>query len=186
MEIRRDNRVISLNVQGAPLLDSERKVMGAVIGFFDTTEKRSLESQLRQSSKVEAVGQFAGGVALDFNDLVAVIMSYSAMLVDRLSVRDPIHEDVQEIALAADRAAGLTKQLLAFSRQQVMQPRVININEVIGDLEKMLRRVIGEDVEFLTSLDPGIDTINADPGQLEQVLMNLVVNARDAMPSGGD
>ena len=185
MEIHRDNRVISLHVQGAPLLDSERKVMGAVVGFFDTTEKRSLESQLRQASKMEAVGQLAGGVAHDFNNLLTVIMSYSAMLLDRLSPGDAIHEDVQEIALAADRAAGLTKQLLAFSRQQVMQPRVININEVIEGLEKMLRRVIGEDVEFHTSLDPGIDKINADPGQLEQVLMNLVVNARDAMPSGG-
>ena len=185
MEIHRDNRVISLHVQGAPLLDSERKVMGAVVGFFDTTEKRSLESQLRQASKMEAVGQLAGGVAHDFNNLLTVIMSYSAMLLDRLSPDDAIHEDVQEIALAADRAAGLTKQLLAFSRQQVMQPRVININEVIEGLEKMLRRVIGEDVEFHTSLDPGIDKINADPGQLEQVLMNLVVNARDAMPSGG-
>ena len=185
MEIHRDNRVISLHVQGAPLLDSERKVMGAVVGFFDTTEKRSLESQLRQASKMEAVGQLAGGVAHDFNNLLTVIMSYSAMLLDRLSPGDPIHEDVQEIALAADRAAGLTKQLLAFSRQQVMQPRVININDVIGGLEKMLRRVIGEDVEFFTSLDSGIAEINADPGQLEQVLMNLVVNARDAMPSGG-
>jgi nitrogen-specific signal transduction histidine kinase/CheY-like chemotaxis protein len=156
-----------------------------VVGFFDTTEKRSLEAQLRQSSKMEAVGQLAGGVAHDFNNLLTVIMSYSAMLLDRLDPSDPIHDDMQEIAGAADRAAGLTRQLLAFSRQQVMQPRVININEVIVDLERMLRRVIGEDIELLTSLDPVIAEINADPGQLEQVLMNLVVNARDAMPAGG-
>ena len=185
MEIHRDNRVISLHVQGAPLLDNERRVAGAVVGFFDTTEKRSLEAQLRQSSKMEAVGQLAGGVAHDFNNLLTVIMSYSSLLLDRLDPSDPTHEDMQEIAGAADRAAGLTRQLLAFSRQQVMQPRVININDVIVDLEKMLRRVIGEDVELLTSLDPAIAAINADPGQLEQVLMNLVVNARDAMPAGG-
>ena len=185
MEIHRDNRVISLHVQGAPVLDNERKVAGAVIGFFDTTEKRSLEAQLRQSSKMEAVGQLAGGVAHDFNNLLTVIMSYSAMLLDQLNPGDPIHDDMQEIAGAADRAAGLTRQLLAFSRQQVMQPRVININDIIVDMEKMLRRVIGEDVELLTALDPAIAEISADPGQLEQVLMNLVVNARDAMPAGG-
>ena len=185
MEIHRDNRVISLHVQGAPVLDNERKVAGAVMGFFDTTEKRSLEAQLRQSSKMEAVGQLAGGVAHDFNNLLTVIMSYSAMLLDQLDPTDPTREDIEEIAGAADRAAGLTRQLLAFSRQQVMQPRVININDVIVDLEKMLRRVIGEDVELLTSLDPAVAEISADPGQLEQVLMNLVVNARDAMPAGG-
>ena len=151
----------------------------------DITERRLLESQLSQTSKMEAVGQLAGGVAHDFNNLLTVIMSYGAMLLDRGDLTDSTREDVREITAAADRAAGLTRQLLAFSRQQVMQPRFMNINAIIGDLEKMLRRVIGEDVELQISLDPAIATINADPGQLEQVLMNLVVNARDAMPAGG-
>ena len=185
MEIHQGNRVISLQVQGAPILDSDGKIVSAVVVFFDATEKRILESQIRQSSKMEAVGQLAGGVAHDFNNLLTVIMSYSAMLLERLDPADSNHEDVREIAGAADRAAGLTRQLLAFSRQQVMQPRVLNINDVISDLEKMLRRLIGEDVELVTSLDPDVARINADPGQLEQVLMNLVVNARDAMPAGG-
>ncbi|MGZ3330879.1 MAG: PAS domain S-box protein [Gemmatimonadaceae bacterium] len=185
VEIRENGRVVSLSVQGAPILDSEGKVIAAVVAFIDTSDRRVLESQLRQTSKMEAVGQLAGGIAHDFNNLLTVIMSYGAMLLDRIEVADPNHEDVQEIAAAADRAAGLTRQLLAFSRQQVMQPRVMSINAVVSDLEKLLRRLIGEDVNLVISLDPGVARINADPGQLEQVLMNLVVNARDAMPTGG-
>jgi len=155
-------------------------------GFIeDFTDRRSLEAQLRQASKMEAVGQLAGGIAHDFNNLLTVIMSCSAMLLDRMKVGEPNREDAQEIAAAAELAAGLTRQLLVFSRKQVMQPRVIDINVVISDVENMLRRVIGEDIELLTTLHPGIATINADRGQLEQVLMNLVVNARDAMPEGG-
>jgi len=184
IEIRQGGRVVSLTVQGAPILDADGKVVAAVAAFFDTTHKKSLEAQLRQASKMEAVGQLAGGIAHDFNNLLTVIISYSAMLLERPDLGD-CTEDVREISAAADRAAGLTRQLLAFSRQQVMQPRVMNVNAVIGDLEKMLRRLIGEDVELQISLDRGIATINADPGQLEQVLMNLVVNARDAMPAGG-
>jgi PAS domain S-box-containing protein len=184
MEIRHAGQVISLIVKGAPILDHEGKIVAAVAAFIDTTDRRLLEAQVGQTSKMEAVGQLAGGVAHDFNNLLTVIMSYGAMLVERLGPGED-REDVQEITAAADRAAGLTRQLLAFSRQQVMQPRVMDLNDVIGGLEKMLRRLIGEDVELQISLDPRIEAINADPGQLEQVLMNLVVNARDAMPGGG-
>jgi PAS domain S-box-containing protein len=184
MEIRHGDRVISITVKGAPILNSEGQIVAAVVAFIDITERRALESQVGQTSKMEAVGQLAGGVAHDFNNLLTVIMSYGAMLLERLDPGED-REDVQEIATAADRAAGLTRQLLAFSRQQVMQPRVMDVNDVIGGLEKMLHRLIGEDVELTIMLDPGLEAINADPGQLEQVLMNLVVNARDAMPVGG-
>jgi PAS domain S-box-containing protein len=143
------------------------------------------EEQLRQALKMEAVGQLAGGIAHDFNNLLTVIMSYGSMLMDQIAPGDSNRADVQEIIAAADRAAGLTRQLLAFSRKQVLQPRVVQINTVVGDLKTMLDRLIGEDIELKTDLDPAVAMINADPGQLEQILMNLVVNARDAMPKGG-
>lgn len=146
---------------------------------------RASEAQLRQALKMEAVGQLAGGVAHDFNNLLTVILSYSSMLLDRLSHDDPNREDVQEITAAADRAAALTRQLLAFSRKQVMQPRVLHVNAVVADMENMLRRLIGEDIELRTHYDPDVASIKADPGHLEQVVMNLVLNARDAMPTGG-
>jgi two-component system, cell cycle sensor histidine kinase and response regulator CckA len=184
MEIHQGRKVISLTAKGAPIMDQDGKIVAAVVAFIDTTERRVLEAQVGQTSKMEAVGQLAGGVAHDFNNLLTVIMSYGSMLIERLEPGED-REDVQEITAAADRAAGLTRQLLAFSRQQVMQPRVMDLNDVIGGVEKMLGRLIGEDIELQISLDPSIEAINADPGQLEQVLMNLVVNARDAMPGGG-
>jgi len=151
----------------------------------DLTNQSRLEEQLAQSQKMDAVGQLAGGVAHDFNNLLTVIMSYSTMLLGDFDENDPRRDDLQEISNAASRASGLTSQLLAFSRKQLMEPRVISVNSVVGGVEKLLRRLIGEDIELATTLEPELFLIHADPGQLEQVLINLVVNARDAMPDGG-
>jgi PAS domain S-box-containing protein len=163
---------------------------GQVAGIFgisrDITKFRDLESQLRQSQKMEAVGRLAGGIAHDFNNVLSAIMSNADLLREDLPSGDgAAREEVEEIIHAARRAAGLTRQLLAFSRQQLLEPRVINLNDVVAGVEKMLRRIIGEDVELVTRLAPDLGLIKADPGQLEQVIMNLAVNARDAMPDGG-
>ena len=151
----------------------------------DLTRQRKLEDQLVQAQKMEAVGQLAGGVAHDFNNLLTVIMSYSSMLLTDMEAANPMRGDIQEISNAATRAATLTRQLLAFSRKQVLQLQAVNVNEVVSHVEKLLRRLIGEDISLSTHLDPSLAHINGDPGQLEQVLLNLAVNARDAMPNGG-
>ena len=151
----------------------------------DLTPQRKLEDQLLQAQKMEAVGQLAGGVAHDFNNLLTVIMSYSSLLLADLGANDAVRSDIQEISDAAERAAALTRQLLAFSRKQVLQMRAVNVNAVVTNVETMLRRLIGEDISLSTHLDSDVALINADPGQLEQVLINLAVNARDAMPGGG-
>lgn len=152
--------------------------------MIDVTERKKLEEQLRQSQKMEAVGQLAGGVAHDFNNLLTVITGYSDLLL--LSIeQEKQRQDIEQIKKAARQAASLTRQLLAFSRKQVLQPQVLDLNQVVADMEKMLRRLIGEDIELVTMLEPALGRVKADPGQIEQVLMNLVVNARDAMPDGG-
>jgi two-component system cell cycle sensor histidine kinase/response regulator CckA len=143
------------------------------------------EEQLRQSQKMEAIGILAGGVAHDFNNLLSVILSYSELLALDLKPDDPSRADLHAINDAGLRASALTQQLLAFSRQQVLQPRVINLNEIFAGMEQMLRRVIGEDIELASLPSPAVCRVKVDPGQMEQVIMNLVINARDAMPRGG-
>jgi two-component system, cell cycle sensor histidine kinase and response regulator CckA len=146
---------------------------------------RHAEEQLRQAQKMEAVGRLAGGVAHDFNNMLSVIIGFSDMLLSGLSAVDPMRGDVAEIRTAAGRASDLTRQLLAFSRQQVLEPRVLDLNEILGRIENMLRRLIGEDIELYAVKGEGLGKVLVDPGQVEQVIVNLVVNARDAMPQGG-
>ena len=179
-----DGRRVLLSIRGAPLLDSAGKVEGAVFGIEDATDRRRMEDQLRQAQKLEAVGRLAGGVAHDFNNLLTAILSGSDELLEKLREPDPLREEASLIHEAAFRAAALTRQLLIFSRKQVVQPRVIDLWGVVTSLERMLRRLIGEDVELKTAGVPG-GLVKVDPGQMEQVIVNLAVNARDAMPRGG-
>lgn len=162
--------------------DEPRELVGIMI---DVTERRHLEDQLRQSQKMEAIGQLAGGVAHDFNNLLGVITGYSDLLLREIDPQHRARQRVEEIRKAAERAAALTRQLLAFSRKQVLQPRVLDPNTVVADVDKMLRRLIGEHIQLVTVLSENVGTVKADPGQIEQVIVNLAVNARDAMPGGG-
>src|SRR5436190_11763153 len=151
----------------------------------DITQRRALEEQLQQSQKMEAIGTLAGGVAHDFNNLLTTILGYSELLLGALEAGSPLRADVAEIKNAGDRAASLTQQLLAFSRKQLVEFKVLDLNAIMADIDKMLRRLVGEDIEFVTLTDPKLGHVRADRGQIEQILVNLVVNARDAMPLGG-
>jgi PAS domain S-box-containing protein len=163
----------------------DRTVTGTFSISRDMTEHKALETQLRQAQKMEAVGRLAGGVAHDFNNMLTAIMSYAELLSADLPDDGVAKDNLDEIRQAARRAAGLTRQLLAFSRQQLLEPRVLDPNEVVTGLEKMLQRLIGEDVDLVAKLAPKIGHVRADPGQIEQAILNLVINARDAMPNGG-
>jgi len=160
-------------------------VAGIVVNMRDISERRRLEEQLRQAQKMEAVGQLAGGVAHDFNNLLTAILGYCHLLLDEIPDADPLRLDLLEIQSAGDRAASLTRQLLAFSRRQMLRPQVVDINTLVAQLEKLLRRLISEDVELVTALAPDLRPVTVDPASMEQILVNLAVNARDAMPAGG-
>lgn len=182
---RKDGRIIMVRLSGRGTLDEKGETVGSEMIAEDITERRTLEAQFRQSQKMEAVGRLAGGIAHDFNNLLTVITGYSELMLHDLSENDPLRTEVDEIKKASDRAASLTTQLLAFSRQQVLAPKIIDLNSVIGNMERLLRRLLGEDIQLMTHLDSQLGNAKADPGQIEQVIMNLAVNARDAMEKGG-
>jgi two-component system cell cycle sensor histidine kinase/response regulator CckA len=175
-----------LESTSSTISDSEGRSGRLVIVNRDITDRRRLEEQFRQSQKMEAVGRLSGGIAHDFNNILGVIIGYGEILQEKMKSDDPLAGCVVEILDASRRAAQLTRQLLAFSRQQVLEPKVVDLNGIVRDTEKMLRRVIGEDIVFTTFLDPELANIKADQGQIEQVILNLAVNARDAMPDGGE
>jgi PAS domain S-box-containing protein len=167
------------------LCDPAGRPVEIVGSWSDITHKRSLEAQLAQAQKIELLGQLAGGVAHDFNNLLGVISGYGELLRRKLAGNETVRDYLSEIMAAASRATGLTRQLLAFSRKQIMQPRVIDLNAVVTDVSRLLRHLIGEDIEVVMHLEADLARVRADPGQIEQVLMNLAINARDAMPRGG-
>jgi PAS domain S-box-containing protein len=182
---RKDRSKIWVHIGGQAIRDDNGNVVQYEGGVEDISERKRLEEQLVQSQTMEAIGTLAGGSAHDFNNLLTAIIGYSQLITTRLHEGDPMLKEIQEISKAGGRAAELTSQLLAFSRKQVLQPQVISINRVVENIGKMIGRVIGEDIELISSLDPELGNIKADPGQMEQVIMNLAVNARDAMPQGG-
>lgn len=180
---RQDKTIFPLDLAISEMRLGGQRILTGIVR--DMTERKQLEDQLRQAQKMEAVGRLAGGIAHDFNNILTVITGNCSLILDDLSFDDPLRRDIEQIKRAGERAASLTRQLLAFSRKQILQPRVINLNTVITSLESMLRPLIGEDIELHTFLESNLGQIKADPGQIEQVILNLIFNARDAMPQGG-
>ncbi len=183
--LTKDGRKITCEWFNTPILNDNGQFEGFLSLAQDVTERKLLEEQLRQSQKMEAVGQLAAGVAHDFNNLLTVVLGYSGIFLDSLPADDPGREPMEQIRNAGERAARLTRQLLAFGRKQILAPVVLDLNSLMTETEKMLRCLIGADIELSTILQPGLGRVKVDPGQVEQVIMNLVVNARDAMPTGG-
>jgi two-component system cell cycle sensor histidine kinase/response regulator CckA len=181
--LRKDGSIFLADVSVTLLELDGRK---CIVGFFtDITERKHLEDQFLQAQRMEAVGVLAGGVAHDFNNLLTVIKGYAELSMKDFAQNDPKRKDVEHIAKAARRAESLTSQLLAFSRKQILQPKILNLNDIIDETNKMLQRLIGEDIEIACITKPDLGFVNADPVQLQQIIMNLAVNARDAMPQGG-
>ena len=181
-----DGSQIWLETSKLPLLDADGNVVGVLGTWQDITERRKLQEQLLQAQKMDAIGQLAGGVAHDFNNLLTIILGYSELALAALPPDSSDARDhVAAIRDAGERASALTRHLLAFSRQQMLEPQVLDLNDVVAGSEKMLRRLIGEDIALATLLAPSLPKVRVDPGQIEQVILNLVVNARDAMPAGG-
>ena len=185
MRRRKDGKLIDICVSVAPIPNRSSQVTGTSDIAHDITKIKRLEEKFRQVQKMEAIGTLSGGVAHDFNNLLTVINGYSELLISCLKPDDPMRELLAEIRKAGERAGTLTRQLLAFSRQQFLEPKVVDLNSVVADTEKWLRRLIGEDIILTAVLDPALGLVKVDPGQMQQVLMNLVLNARDAMPQGG-
>ena len=179
----KSGRAIDVEIAGYEIDYGGRKAQLAIL--LDITKRRHLEDQLRQAQKMEAVGMLAGGIAHDFNNLLTIISGYSQLILISLDPHDRNRHAAEQIMKAGERAAALTKQLLAFSRRQVLQPRVLDLNKLVGSLSSMLQRLLGEDVDLRLALPHDLGRVNADPGQIEQVLMNLAVNSRDAMTQGG-
>ena len=182
---RKDGTPITVRCSGRRVDDENGAPAYFEVFAEDVTEKRVLEKQLRMAQKMEAIGRLSGGIAHDFNNLLGVIIGYSRVLKRELGANNTLFEHALEIEKAGNRAASLTKQLLAFSRQQVLTPAILNLNTLASDMEKMLPQLLGEDVEVTLILDPALGNVKADQSQIEQVIMNLAVNARDAMPMGG-
>lgn len=182
---RKDGKIITVRMTGHPILEKDNSIAYFEVFAEDITERRSLERQLVQSQKMEAIGRLAGGIAHDFNNLLSVILGHSDMLEQQVGSNNRLRKSVDAVRTSAERAAALTMQLLAFSRKQVIAPTVIDLNKSVVEIERLLRRVIGEDIELSIRLQPALDHVKTDAGQLGQVLMNLAVNSRDAMPNGG-
>jgi two-component system cell cycle sensor histidine kinase/response regulator CckA len=183
--VRKDGSLVEVAIWSAPIRDAGGQVRISIDLYADVTERRHLEEQLRQAQKMDAVGRLAGGVAHDFNNLLTAIKGFGQLMLDDLEPADPLHGYAEQIQQATDRAASLTRQLLTFSRRQVLEPKVLDLNAVVANTNQLLGRLVGANIELRIVPDPLLGQVKVDPGQVEQMLMNLVVNARDAMPHGG-